>query len=129
MAVLLDTHAVLWFLSDDDRLSKRARTVLEREEDLFFSPVSLWEIGIKLGLNRPGFQLSEGWWRDIPQELTAQNIGRLELRPEDFREVARLPLLHRDPFDRMLVVQAMNGEHAILSMDHQLARYGVKVIW
>lgn len=129
MPALLDTHAILWFLHGDVRLSRRARREIEKSENLFFSPVSLWEIGIKLGLNKPGFQLAEDWWRSIPQALTSERVGRLDVRPEDFRDVAILPLHHRDPFDRMLVVQAKSRGCAIISADRQLEPYRVELIW
>lgn len=129
MAALMDTHVVLWFLSGDKRLSGSALKIIQSEEEIYFSPVSLWEIGIKLGLGRSGFVLAEDWWRTIPRGLTNQRINRLEVMPEDYREVARLPLHHRDPFDRMLIVQASNNNCSIISADRQLNKYKVKVMW
>ena len=64
MSVLLDTYALLWDLSGDPKLSKRAGLVFYHEEDPAFSVVSLWEIGIKLGLQRQDFALEENWWRN-----------------------------------------------------------------
>jgi PIN domain nuclease of toxin-antitoxin system len=126
---LLDTHAILWFLSGDARLSDRARDILETEKALYFSPVSLWEIGIKLGLKKTDFQLDSDWWRSIPQSMIAQGIQRLDLLPEHFRDVAFLPMKHRDPFDRMLIVQAKYHAYVLLSADQKLRMYNVKVEW
>jgi len=129
MSVLLDTHAILWALSGDSRLSKKARCVYNTEDDLAFSGVSLWEIGIKLGLQRQEFSLAGNWWQSIPQELVSQSILRLDVEPEHCRIVAELPMHHRDPFDRMLIAQAMSTGRSILSIDRKLDDYGVRRIW
>ena len=129
MSVLLDTHAVLWALSGDTRLSKKARHIYDSEADMAFSVVSLWEIGIKLGLQKKDFALSEGWWRNIPQELVAQGARRLDVEPEHCRIVAELPMHHRDPFDRMLIAQAISTGRRILSIDEKFDDYPVRRIW
>ena len=129
MTLLLDTHAILWSLADDRRLSKRARQLYEGTDKLFFSLVSLWEIGIKLGLQRRDFMLDANWWRDVPQTLVSQGAKRLEVEPEHCRTVADLPLHHRDPFDRMLVAQAISSKCAILSIDRQFDAYEIERVW
>ncbi len=123
MKVLLDTHALLWALSDDPRLSSKARRLYEDADELSFSVVSLWEIGIKLGLGRPDFKLDDTWWRDVPRSLIAQGAVRLDVEPEHCRAVAHLPLYHRDPFDRLLVAQALSEPFRLLTADKQLAQY------
>ena len=129
MKLLLDTHALLWILSDDSRLSKRARSLYQDATDIAFSVVSLWEIGIKLGLNCADFRLREDGWEAIPRTLVSQGVARLELSDWHCREVARLALHHRDPFDRMLVVQAIESGRAILSCDDKLDLYPVRRVW
>ena len=129
MKLLMDTHAVLWVLAGDARLTAPARAAYEDAELLYFSTVNLWEIGIKLGLRRRDFDLDENWWRDIPSALTREGATRLDVTPEHCREVSRLPLHHRDPFDRMLVAQANIEMCAILSVDPQLDVYGTERIW
>lgn len=129
MSVLLDTHALLWALSGDPRLSKKARRIYDTEKDLAFSMVSLWEIGIKLGLQRKDFALAENWWRSIPQELVAQGAVRLDVDPEHCRIVAGLPMHHRDPFDRMLIAQAMSTRRSLLSIDTKFDDYAVRRVW
>lgn len=129
MSVLLDTHALLWGLSGDPKLSKRARRVFDNEEDLAFSVVSLWEIGIKLGLQRQDFALEDNWWRNIPQELVSQGASRLDVEPEHCRIVAELPMHHRDPFDRMLVAQAISTGRSILSIDEKFDDYAIRRVW
>lgn len=91
--------------------------------------VSLWEIGIKLGLRRDGFVLDSNWWRDLPASLVAQGAHRLDIEPRDCRAVSLLPLHHRDPFDRMLIVQAQKQGCPLLSIDEQFDAYGVRRLW
>ena len=129
MKILLDTHALLWCLSGDNRLSKKARKCYENAEPLYFSVVSLWEIGIKLGLRRRDFALDGDWWRRVPETLVAQGAGRLNVESEHCRTVADLPLHHRDPFDRMLIAQAVATDCRILSIDEQFDAYGIQRIW
>lgn len=129
MKLLVDTHALLWALAGDARFPASARRAYEEAGELCFSVVSLWEIGIKLALARGDFRLAPTWWRDIPHQLAAEGARRLEVTPEHCREVAKLPMHHRDPFDRMLLSQARQADCAILSADRQLDRYGVKRVW
>jgi PIN domain nuclease of toxin-antitoxin system len=126
MRVLLDTHALLWILAGDARLSAAAQRLYGEAEDVQFSVVSLWEIGIKLGLQRLDFRLADGWWQDIPRAMVAQGAGRLDVEPEHCRTVAELPLHHRDPFDRMLIAQALCTDCEILSADDKFDAYGVR---
>ena len=127
--MLLDTHALLWLLYGDSRLSPVARKHFEEEKEVSYSVVNLWEIGIKLGLQRDDFQLDSNWWRDIPRTLREQGVACVPIEAEDCREVGRLPLHHRDPFDRMLVVQAQRLKVSILSRDSALDAYEVVRIW
>ena len=129
MKVLLDTHALLWALSGDERMSAKAVKYYQDAEHLYFSMVSLWEIGIKLALNRPDFQLDQNWWQTIPQALLRQGVNRLDIEPQHCRDVALLPLRHRDPFDRLLIVQAAAIKASLLSNDTQLDAYKIKRIW
>lgn len=129
MNLLLDTHAILWALTEDPRLSDTARGAYENAERPVFSMVSLWEIGIKLGLNRPDFRLRDDWWRVIPETLTRQGVARLDIEPEHCRRVAGLPPHHRDPFDRLLAAQALDLDADILSCDAKLDVFGVGRVW
>ena len=129
--ILLDTHVLLWFLDPQQKgkLSDAALRELEDNEDAAFSIASLWEIGIKLGLDKPGFQLQDGWWKTIPETLLAQGFKRIDITPDDCRAAAELELHHRDPFDRMLIAQAKNRSLSIVTADSKFAPYGVEVIW
>lgn len=129
MRLLLDTHAILWMIGDDPRLSLSARDHILSAAELFWSTASLWEIGIKLSLNRPDFRLRSGWSRLIPEEMTRNAIRKIELQPAHCEAIAKLPWHHRDPFDRLLVSQASQEKLAILSRDSAFDSYDIHRIW
>ncbi len=124
IALLLDSHALLWWEADDARLSERAREQIELEESVvFFSAVSLWELAIKQALGR----------LRLPDTLSSRLVE------EGFQEVpvtaahgllaGGLPRHHSDPFDRMLVAQARSEGLTIITADTRIAAYDVPVLW
>ena len=128
MKVLLDTHAFLWLITDEDRLSEKARqTFLDTENSLFFSAVSLWEICLKKSLAK--ISLKDGWFQTIQQELEINTIQWLPIEMTHCAEVTELPFYHRDPFDRMLIAQAIVEEMKLLSRDSPLSNYAIELIW
>jgi PIN domain nuclease of toxin-antitoxin system len=128
MRVLLDTHAFLWLITDDDRLSGNARqTFLNTENSLFFSAASLWEICLKKSLGK--ISLKDGWLQAIQEEMEINTIQWLPIEMRHCAEVAELPFYHRDPFDRMLIAQAIAEEMKLLSRDSRLANYAIELIW
>ena len=128
MKVLLDTHAFLWLITGDKRLSRKARTTfLKKENRIFLSAVSLWEICIKLSLDK--LSLKEGWIGIIQQQMKDNSIDWLPIEMRHCIELVNLPFHHRDPFDRMLIAQAMVEKMQILSRDARFADYPVKRVW
>ena len=128
MKVLLDTHAFLWLITDDDRLSENARqTYLNTNNSLFFSAASLWEICIKKSLEK--LSLKEGWFQTIQKEMEINTIQWLPIEMTHCAEVTKLPFNHRDPFDRMLIAQAIVEEMKLLSRDSHLSIYPIELIW
>ena len=128
MKVLLDTHAFLWLITDDDRLSENARqTFLNTENRLFFSAASLWEICIKKSLGK--ISLEDGWFQMIKEEMKINTIQWLSIEMIHCAEVTGLPFHHRDPFDRMLIAQAIVEEMKLLSRDSRLSDYAIELIW
>lgn len=128
MKVLLDTHALLWLITDDDRLSETARGIfLDPENILFFSAASLWEISIKQSFGK--ISLKSGWIQTIHHEMEANAIYWLPIEMSHCAEVTELPFHHRDPFDRMLIAQAIVEEMQLLSRDQKLSSYPIKRIW
>ena len=128
MKVLLDTHAFLWLITGDDRLSENARqTFLNTENSLFFSAASLWEICIKKSLGK--ISLKDGWFQTIQEEMEINTIQWLSIEMTHSAEVTELPFHHRDPFDRMLIAQAIVEEMKLISRDSPLSNYGIELIW
>lgn len=128
MKVLIDTHAWLWLINDDKRLSKPARqTFLDPGNALFFSMASFWEICIKISLKK--LTLAEGWPEIIQQEMSNNAVGWLPIGIDHCLAASNLPFHHRDPFDRMLLAQATVESLAILSADRSFSEYSVQRIW
>ena len=128
MKVLLDTHAFLWIVTSDDRLSETAQRIfLDPQNSLFFSAASLWEISIKKSLGK--ISLKRGWLQTIQKEIDANAIEWLPIEMPHCVAVTELPFHHRDPFDRMLVAQAIVEDLQLLSRDIRLSAYAVKRIW
>jgi len=128
MNVLLDTHAFLWLATGDDRLSETARkTFLNQENSLFFSAASYWEICIKMSLGK--ISLKTGWFQTIQNEMEINAIQWLPIEMTHCAKVIKLPFHHRDPFDRMLVAQAITEKMQLLSHDNRLSAYSIKRIW
>lgn len=130
MKFLLDTHALLWYLSGDPNLSVKAKEIIDAKADLYFSIASLWEIGIKvnigkLQINRPIDALLG--------ELEYLHIQILPITIRDIKLYSELPLphtsKHRDPFDRILVAQAMNHSLVLVSRDVAFDPYSIERIW
>jgi PIN domain nuclease of toxin-antitoxin system len=128
MKALLDTHAFLWWITDDPRLSSRVRELTgDSTNTLFLSAASGWEIAIKAQLGK--LQLPDNLERYIADQLSLNGFESLPIQLRHALHVYTLPDLHRDPFDRILVAQSQLEQLPILTVDPQLARYGVDVIW
>ena len=121
MKLLLDTQLLLWAAGTPERLSGQARPLLEDPaNELLFSPVSLWEIAIKRGLGRADFQVDA---RVLRRGLLDNGYVELPLTGEHAVAIEGLPPLHKDPFDRILVAQAMVEGVVLLTADTMVAQY------
>ena len=128
MRALLDTHALLWWVVDDPRLSQRARHLLsDPGSDVYFSAASSWEIAIKVALGRVALPAPPRSL--VPKILREQSIRPLDVTHAHALAVADLPSHHRDPFDRLLVTQARLEKLAVVSGDPIFRKYGTTVIW
>ncbi|MFP4540460.1 MAG: type II toxin-antitoxin system VapC family toxin [Opitutales bacterium] len=128
MRLLLDTHAVLWFLRGDARLSAVARAAIESaESECLLSRASLWEISIKQSLGK--LKLAEPFEERLSSALLRNRIGDLPLERAHLFAVARLPFHHRDPFDRLLVAVARIESLPLVSRDPCFERYGIEIVW
>lgn len=127
MKVLLDTHVWLWWHLDPDRIHQQALRQMEsRANELFLSSVSIWEMAIKIAAGK--LKLPEALEVMLPKELASDDIHVLPLLAHHCFELARLPMHHRDPFDRMLVAQAREEDMALMTADVALRKYKVKVL-
>ena len=128
MKVLLDTHAFLWLITGDEQLSETAqKTFLDPANSLFLSAASLWEICIKESLGK--LSLKNGWLKTIQDEIKANAIQWLPVEIPHCGQLTKLPFHHRDPFDRMLIAQAMVENLQLLRRDSRFSAYEIKCIW
>ncbi|MCF6311007.1 MAG: type II toxin-antitoxin system VapC family toxin [Verrucomicrobiales bacterium] len=129
MRLLLDTHVILWMVSDDLRLPEAARRIIRDADQLVYSPVSFWEMAIKTSLKKTDFQLSPNWGSRIEGELRYNGAIKLNIEIRHCIKVSTLPWHHRDPFDRLLVAQAIEEDLTLLSRDENISQYDLKVLW
>jgi PIN domain nuclease of toxin-antitoxin system len=128
MQLLLDTHTFLWWVDEARELSRRARAAVgDPDNECVLSLVSCWEMAIKVSTGK--LKLPAALDRFIPEQLTANGFRQLEI---GFRHVARVATLafhHRDPFDRLLVAQALEEGLTVVSADPVFRKYGVTRLW
>lgn len=127
MKLLLDTHTFLWFIDDNPRLSARAKSLLESEVDLLLSVGSLWELAIKVGIGK--LTLAQPYDIFVPQQLRANDIEILPISLAHLGVFSTLPFHHRDPFDRLLIAQAMVENLPVVSIDTAFDAYSIKRLW
>lgn len=118
MSLLLDTHVLLWWLTGDRRLTKASRDRIQRAGEVGVSAASLWEIAIKKGLGRIDVDLD-----GLRAAVEADGFEHVAITWDDAVRVDVLPALHRDPFDRMLIAQAIGGSRQLLTRDEAILRY------
>lgn len=120
--LLLDTHLLLWAAFEPARLSPKATKALQsRDIPLAFSLASLWEVAIKTSLGRPDFSVDPGL---LHRSLLTEGFVEMPITAPHLVRVAALPWVHRDPFDRLLVAQAIEDKVTLLTADATLKRYG-----
>ncbi len=128
MRLLLDTHAFLWWIVDSERLSQAARqAIADEDNEAFVSAASAWEIATKHRIGRmPG---AEALALDIAGAMAAQDFGELTITVADAARAGALPGPLRDPFDRMLIAQALSRDLVLVSNESLFDRYGVRRLW
>jgi PIN domain nuclease of toxin-antitoxin system len=125
---LLDTHAFLWFVSEDNRLSSKAQSIIiNSQNEVYFSAVSAWEISIKIRLGR--LTIEEDLEPFIIKQLAENNFSTLSITIFHSIYTSKLPNIHKDPFDRMIVAQAQVEDLSIISKDKNIKKYSVPVVW
>ena len=128
MNAILDAHALLWFFAGSSKLSAKALACIQDPQNtLFVSPSTLWEISIKDALGK--LTLPESFEQLFPARLDASNILMLPILVSHLHEHRRLPFHHSDPFDRLIIAQALADDVTVVSCDPEFSAYGVKLLW
>jgi len=123
---ILDTHALLWYLTDSDRMSAKLKDFISDCETVAVSIASLWEIAIKqsLGKLKVDFSISQ-----IEQVCYQKDILILPVKPEELDIISNLPKIHGDPFDRLIICQAMKESAVLITTDSVIPQYPVRTYW
>ena len=128
MRLLLDTHALLWFLREPDKFPPNVLEEIESAgTEALVSVASLWEIAIKASLKK--LYLPKEYDELFPKSVLDSGLSLLPIDPQHISVLSRLPWHHRDPFDRMLIAQAQVENLRVVSRDPQFPPYGVHVLW
>jgi len=123
MRYLLDTHIVLWWLSEPEQIQNKAQKIIRnRENQIFVSSASLWEMAIKKSIGRVTLP------HNLLETIAIEGFTLLPIMPDECIGVADLPLFHADPFDRMLIMQAKLHDLVIITRDKKILEYPVTII-
>jgi len=127
MDYLLDTHAFLWFINGSNELSPQAKNIIQNPENtMYLSIASFWEIAIKLNIGKLAIDMS---FDELKKEADKNDFRILLIRYEDTRVLTILELFHKDPFDRILIAQAIQNNLTMITRDANFASYPIKIIW
>jgi PIN domain nuclease of toxin-antitoxin system len=125
---LLDTHAFLWWVNDNSELTKKARsTISNGANECYLSVASCWEMAIKSSLGR--LKLARPLEYFISEQLEVNNFKLLNIELRHTAKLEKLPFHHRDPFDRLLIAQALTEKMTLVAADAAFSDYGVKLLW
>ena len=128
MRLLLDTHALLWWLAGSERLPATAqRAIVDDANDTLVSAATAWEIATKHRLGR--LSVADEFVADIAGAIAAEGFAALPITVADAGRAGALPGPLRDPFDRMLIAQALAGDLVLISIEPRFDRYGVRRLW
>ncbi|MCY0908452.1 MAG: type II toxin-antitoxin system VapC family toxin [Sulfobacillus thermotolerans] len=116
--LLLDTHIYLWYLMDSPRITQEISDQILNADVVFVSAASIWEAAIKVGLGKLDAKIS-----DLVKGIEASGFSKLPVTAEDASMVVSLPPIHNDPFDRLLIAQALTGPFRLLTADSTVAKY------
>jgi len=123
MHLLLDTHIYLWILADDKKLTKAARKMILEADEIYISSATIWEASIKARLGKLDVDVDS-----LVAEIKANGFNELPVRAVHAARVRDLPDIHRDPFDRILIAQAMSEPMQLLTADRNLSEYSELVL-
>jgi PIN domain nuclease of toxin-antitoxin system len=124
----MDTHAFLWFVSDDDRISSKAKSIIKnRNNEVYFSAASAWEMSIKIRLGR--LTIEDDLDSFIINQLAENSFHALSVTISHSIYTSKLPEIHRDPFGRMIIAQSQVENMSLISKDKNIKKYKVPVVW
>jgi PIN domain nuclease of toxin-antitoxin system len=127
MDLLLDTHTLIWFFNGDSLLSEKARrSIIELQHRKFASVASVWEVAIKISLNKLAFDGKTQGFLDL---INNNGFELLTIDKEYILELEKLPFIHRDPFDRLLIATAISKKMCLVTADANIQKYPVSCIW
>lgn len=127
MKCLLDTHTTLWFFDNVEKLSKKVyNAILDPKNEKYVSIASVWELAIKISIGKLTF---EGGVDNFIYTIEDNGFELFPLKADHVSQVAKLPFIHRDPFDRILVSTAMCEEMSLLTSDANIQKYDVSWVW
>jgi PIN domain nuclease of toxin-antitoxin system len=128
MEYLIDTHTLLWIVANNPKLSKKAKNIyLNRNNKIYVSIATIWELSIKIGLNKLNINIPLNKFVDI--HIVGNNIKILNINLNHLYRIEKLPLHHRDPFDRLIISQAIEDKIPIIGSDELFDYYQIKRIW
>jgi PIN domain nuclease of toxin-antitoxin system len=127
MDMLLDSHALLWFLQGNTQMPEViVNAIHSTKNNIYISIASIWEIGIKLSTGK--LKLNGGI-DSLINNINENGFAVLEIIPSHIKTVVELPFLHRDPFDRIIIAQAITEDLQIITIDENIKKYNVKATW
>jgi PIN domain nuclease of toxin-antitoxin system len=127
MKYILDTHVFIWYATGDKRLTPRSRSIIESSDEMFVSIASIWEMAIKVNIGRLDFK--KPFQKIIENQIIINKYKLLSISLQHLFKLSQLELHHRDPFDRLLVSQALTEKIPVVSVDEIFDKYGVDRIW
>ena len=127
MDILIDTHAIIWLFDEPEKLSVKATSLIKDERNnRLISIASLWKVAIKTNLGKLDLKLPFMQWEE---EISQYNFIILDIKFSHLAYYSYLPLLHKDPFDRILIAQANTDNLTIITKDDKITQYNVQTIW
>ncbi len=124
---LIDTPTLIWFMFDDTQLSDKALSTIKTEDKVYVSIASLWEIAIKQSIGKLDIEVTSV---ELADKCSEAGIDILSITPKQLDYISKLPSIHNDPFDRLIISQAITEGLSLVTKDEKIAKYdGVNVIW
>ena len=124
--VLIDTHVLIWFMFDDSQLSERALSEIKSQDRVYVSISSFWEIAIKQSIGKINIVNSI---QDIAEKCTDASIFILGIKPKHLDYIKKLPDIHKDPFDRLIISQAITENMTLITRDTNIQKYNINMLW